>query len=164
MHKFTLALAATLGLCATPVSAEELSASDANIKVAEDYLAAYSTFKVEKMEPFLADDMEFRDPTSAAPGKDGNGYNFDGKTAVMEGLGDFASRQKDFYLNYDLERRYESNGVVVFIAQLTYTVHTKTDETITGTAPIVTAVTVKDGKIVRHVDLFDYSENAKDFE
>ncbi|GJL93517.1 nuclear transport factor 2 family protein [Hyphococcus sp.] len=164
MQKFSLAFAATLALITTPLAAAEPAASEAAIKIAEDYLAAYSTFKVENMAPFMADDMVFTDPTSTNQGADGGSFIYEGKAAVMKGLGDYAAQYKDFYLNYDLERRYESNGVVVFVAQLTYTVISPSDQTFTGTAPIVTAITVKDGKVVRHEDLYDYAGNVKEFE
>jgi len=82
----------------------------------------------------------------------------------MKGLGDYAAQYKDFNVSYDVERRYESNGVVIFVAQLSYTAISKDDQTFTGAAPIVTAITVKDGKVVEHLDLYDYAGNTVEFE
>ena len=112
----------------------------------------------------MADEMVFTDPTSTDQNADGGSFMFVGKAAVMKGLGDYAAQYKDFNVSYDVERRYESNGVVTFVAQLSYTVVTKDDQTFTGTAPIVTAITVKDGKVVRHLDLYDYAGNAVEFD
>ena len=158
---------AVLALLATPLAAaeavEEPTKSDAIVSVAEDYLAAYSTFNVDTMAPFLSDDMVFYDPTSTTENADGGSFVFEGKDAVLKGLGDYAAQYKSFSVAYDVERRYESNGVVVFVAQLTYELMTNDDKHFTGTAPIVTAITVKDGKIVKHLDLYDYAGNVKTF-
>ncbi len=164
MHKFVLGFAAILTLAASPLAAEDMTSSEKTVKIAEDYLAAYSTFKVENMAPFMADEMVFTDPTSTDQDADGGSFSYQGKQAVMKGLGGYAAQYKDFNLDYSVERRYESNGVVVFIAQLTYKGVTPEDQAFSGTAPIVTAVTVKDGKVVRHEDLYDYKGNAVDVE
>ncbi|WP_428409364.1 nuclear transport factor 2 family protein [Hyphococcus sp.] len=161
MKKFIIACAG-LFLIAAHAHAEELNSADA-VSLAEDYLAAYSTFDVEKMAPFLSDDMVFADPTSTEESADGGAFMFNGKEAVLKGLGDYAAQYQSFSVNYDVERQYESNGVVVFVAQLTYNLVTKDDKTFTGAAPIVTAVTVKDGKVVKHLDLYDYAGNAETF-
>ncbi|WP_375205881.1 nuclear transport factor 2 family protein [Hyphococcus sp.] len=160
MKKFIIACAGFLFIA--QAHAEEMNSADA-ISVAEDYLAAYSTFDVEIMAPFIADDMVFADPTSTEQNADGGAFMFDGKAAVLKGLGDYAAQYKSFSVDYDIERRYESNGVVVFVAQLTYDLVTKDDRTFTGAAPIVTAVTVRDGKVVKHLDLYDYAGNAESF-
>ncbi len=170
MMKLKFAFAA-LALLATPLAAaetaaepmEESSASDAIVSVAEDYLAAYSTFEPEKMAPFLGDDMVFTDPTSTNQNAAGGAFIFDGKDAVLKGLGDYAAQFKSFTVDYDVERQYESNGVVIFVAQLTYDLMTNEDKHFTGSAPIVTAITVKDGKVVKHLDLYDYAGNVKTF-
>ncbi|WP_375203074.1 nuclear transport factor 2 family protein [Hyphococcus sp.] len=166
MMKLKFAFAA-LALVATPLAAaepaEETAVSDATVSIAEDYLAAYSTFNVDTMAPFLSDDMVFYDPTSTTENADGGSFIFEGKDAVLKGLGDYAAQYKSFSVAYDVERRYESNGVVVFVAQLSYDLVTKDDQTFTGSAPIVTAVTVKDGKVVKHLDLYDYAGNVKTF-
>jgi len=144
-------------------AAEGLSESEARIALAKQYLTAYSTFDVTIMEPFLSEDMVFHDPTSSNQNADGLPFVFEGKQAVMKGLGDYAAQFANFALDYKIERQYESNGVVVFIAQISYMGETKDGGKFEGSAPIVTAITVKDGKVVRHTDYFDYKENAKEF-
>ena len=120
---------------------------------------------VEMMNAMPADsvDMVFADPTSTEQNADGGAFMFDGKDAVLKGLGDYAAQYKSFSVDYDIERRYESNGVVVFVAELTYNLVTNDDQTFSGAAPIVTAITVKDGKVVKHLDLYDYAGNAESF-
>lgn len=152
-------LVAIAMLVMTPAFAEETSESEI-IKTAKNYLAAYSTFDVSVIEPHLADDMVFFDPTSSTQNAAGGPFKFEGKEAVLKGLGDYAAQYESFTLAYDLERYYESQNIVVFVAQLGYEASTKDGQTFVGGAPMVTAITVKDGKIVRHVDYFDYKGNA----
>jgi len=154
---------ALLTVLAAPAFAQEKPTSEAIIAVAEDYLAAYSTFGMSKMEPFLGDDMVFNDPTSMGQAPGGGALHFEGKAAVLENLGNFAAQYKSFSVRYDVERRYESAGVVVFVAQLSYEGEPLEGEKFAGGAPIVTAVVVKDGKIAAHYDFFDYASNAVDF-
>jgi ketosteroid isomerase-like protein len=158
-------LAATAALSFSSVSAAEgLRESEARIALAKQYLTAYSTFDVAKMEPFLSEEMVFEDPTTtSSQNSDGEHLVYDGKEAVLKGLGGHSAQFASFSIHYQIERQYESNGVVVFVAQLSYTGEAKSGEKFTGGAPIVTAVTVKDGKITRHTDYFDYKENAKEF-
>lgn len=156
------ACAAALFLFVQPAFAEDKSA-DA-IAVAEHYLTAYSTFEPAKMAPYLADDMTFYDPTSTNQTASGGAFQFDGKAAVLKGLGDYAAQFNAFSVTYAVKRRYESAGVVVFIADLTYQGEGKDGQTFSGGAPIVTVITVKGGKVVQHTDYFDYVGNAVSFD
>lgn len=163
MKKTAIAAACLLGIITPLAAQEENAAANSAVKIAEDYLAAYSTFKIDKMAPFLAEDAIFSDPTSTDQTADGGSFMFTGKAAILKGLGDYAAQYKDFFLEYDLERQYESNGVVIFVGRVNYTVLAPDDQTYTGGAPIVTAVTVSNGKVIKHLDLYDYSGNAKEF-
>ena len=148
---------------AVATAQEAKPTSEEIISIAEDYLAAYSSFEVSAMAPFLADDMKFNDPTSLGQAPGGGAFQFDGKAEVLEKLGAFADGFNSFSVSYDVERRYESAGVVVFVAQLGFAGETKEGNSFEGTAPIVTAVTVTDGKISAHYDFYDYAGNAVDF-
>lgn len=160
-----LIIGAVMALAAAShAAAQEDGASAAAVKLAGDYLAAYSTFEPDKMAPFLADDMVFYDPTSSTQTADGGAFIFEGKAAVLKGLGDYAAQYEDFSVSYDVERRYESEGNVVFVAQLSYALETIDGKTFAGTAPIVTVVAVKDGKVVKHTDYYDYKGNAVNFD
>ena len=142
-------------------TAEDMSSAEI-VSVAEHYLDAYSTYDVAGMAPYLADDMVFIDPTSTNQNAEGGPFDFEGKAAVLKGLGDYAAQYKSFKLDYDVERRFESNGVVVFVADVSYVAVARDDNTYTGSVPVVTAITVRDGKVVKHLDLYDYKGNAVD--
>ena len=146
------------------VAHAEDSTHETVVAVASDYLAAYSTFDVDKMAPYYADNAVFTDPTSNNQIPGFEEFTFDGKEAIIKGLGDYASGYKSFSVNYDVKRRYESSGNVVFIADLTYKGETKKGDAFSGGAPIVTVIKVKDGKVVRHTDYFDYVGNAETFD
>lgn len=164
--KAIIAAATTLSLIVAPAFSEDAFAEEASsadvISLAEDYLAAYSTFDTAKFGPFYADNAVFSDPTSHGFAPGGGAFEYDGKAAIVKGLGDYAAQYKSFSVHYDLERRYESGGVVVFIAALTYESTSKDGKVYTGTNPVVTVVEVRDGKVVRHTDYYDYRENAVD--
>ncbi|MEM9616414.1 MAG: nuclear transport factor 2 family protein [Pseudomonadota bacterium] len=156
-------LAAAAMLLMSPAYAQGAEPS-ATVSIAEDYLAAYSTFDTAVMAPFLAEDMVFYDPTSANQSADGGPFMFEGKDEVLKGLGDYAGQYQSLSVDYDVERQYESEGVVVFVATLTWTVISPGGESASGSAPIVTAVTVKDSKVIKHTDYYDYKGNAVSFD
>lgn len=143
--------------------AEENSDISDTIKLATAYLDAYSTFEPERMAPFYDNDAIFIDPTSIDQNANGNPFQFVGKAAILKGLGDYADQFQSFSLTYDVERRYESNDVVVFIAALTYAGESADGQAFSGAAPIVTAVGVRDGKVISHTDYYDYGGNAVEF-
>ncbi len=158
---FYLLFSSTLAAQQAPV--ERATVSAANVAVAEAYLSAYSTFSTSRMAPFYTDDATFEDLTSSTQNAAGGPFVFKGKQAILHGLGDYVSQYQAFTVNYAVERRYESNGIVVFIAQLSYQLKTKGGKSFAGTAPIVTAITVRNGKVARHVDFYDYLGNAVEF-
>lgn len=133
------------------------------IETAEAYLAAYCTLDIDEMAPFYAEDAIFNDPTSKAVFQNGENFEFKGKAAILKGLGDYAARYQDFSLHYDMERRFESSGYVVFVARLSYEGHGKNGEAFSGGSPIITVIEVRDGKVASHTDYYDYRENAVDF-
>lgn len=158
--KTFLAACLSLTLISASAYADEDEASP--IEVANAYLNAYSTFDTSIMAPFYADDAVFYDPTSSKDDAGGAPIKLDGKAAILKELSDYAAQFNSFSLSYDVKQRYHANGVVVFIADLTWSLVDKEDNAASGGAPIVTAITVKDGKVTRHVDYYDYQGNAVD--
>lgn len=157
--KNLIAAAALAALACGAAAAEEPKATT-TVELAEAWLDAYSTFEPAKMAPFLADDATFSDPTSTNQTASGGPFMFDGKAAILKGLGDYAAQYEAFSVRYDVERRYESGGFVVFVAGLAYDARTKDGKAISGGAPIVSVVGVRDGRIISHTDYFDYAGNA----
>jgi ketosteroid isomerase-like protein len=139
------------------------AAANNSVSVAEAYLAAYSTFDASKMAPFYADDAVFDDPTSGGQIAGYDSFHFEGKDAIIKGLGDYAATYKRFSVAYDVQRRYESAGVIVFVANLSYQGETPDGQEFSGGAPIVTVVEIEGGKVKRHTDYFDYQQNAVEF-
>lgn len=148
---------------ATPAFAADDAASAETIRIADDYLAVYSSFDVTKLAPFYADDAVFYDPTSVGQVPGEGPFIFEGKEAILKNLGAYAAGYRSFSVAYDLERRYESAGVVVYVANLSYKGETKDGQAFTGANPIVTVIEVKNGKVARHSDFFDYKSNSVDY-
>mgnify|MGYP003700444075 CR=1 FL=1 len=154
------AVLVSASMFATSAIATEKAGGEGAVDIAERYLAAYSTFDTEKMAPLLSDDMVFTDPTKPPEMNDGQVFTHVGKKAVLTALGGYASLYEEFSLDYKIDRRYESNGAVVFVGDVTYNILTDAGQTLTGTAPIVTVVKVNNGKIARHTDYYDYAGNV----
>ncbi len=152
------AFALALFTCSIAIADDERDTATA---VAERYLNAYAAFDTNKMAPLLSDDMVFIDPTKPPAQNDGQVFTHVGKEAVLAALGGYADLYKEFWLDYKIDRQYESNNVVVFIGDITFNILTEDSESLSGTAPIVTVVTVRDGKVSRHLDLYDYAGNAQ---
>lgn len=142
------------------IAAASASPTPSIVEAAQKYLAAYSAFDMEKMAPLISDDMVFTDPTKPLETNGGEPFIHSGKDAVLGALGGYAKLYKEFSLDYDIRRYFESNGAVIFEGDITYNILTDDQQTLTGTAPIVTIITVKDGKIVEHRDYYDYAGNA----
>ena len=142
------------------IATASASSASSIVDAAQKYLAAYSTFDMEKMAPLISDDMVFTDPTKPPETNGGEPFVYTGKEAVLAALGGYAKLYKEFSLDYDIQRYFESNGAVIFVGDITYNILTDDQQTLTGTAPIVTIITVKDGKIVEHRDYYDYAGNA----
>lgn len=158
-HLFAGAFA--LLVCISGANAEEdKEVSKKTVALAREYIEAYSTFDTANFGSYYTDDAVFTDPTSTDQDANGNPFVYKGKEAIIKALSDYAAKYGRFTLNYDVERLYESNGVVVFVAILGWDLETKDGRTANGSAPMVTAVTVKDRKIAAHTDYYDYQGNA----
>ncbi|MEZ5892217.1 MAG: hypothetical protein R3C58_03610 [Parvularculaceae bacterium] len=121
----------------TSAAAEEMT-SDQIVSVAEGYLAAYSTFCQgrKRWRSFMSDDMVFIDPTLDQSGCVRRNFFLPRKSGGDERARRLSAAQYK-RLSHRLrrvKRCYESNGVVVFIGDLTYTLVSKKDETFTGEA------------------------------
>ena len=132
-----------------------------SVDIAQAYLDAYSTFDMSLVEPFLAEDAVFRDDTSTVQAASGGPFHFVGKDAYLKGLGDYVAQFEYFRVDYDVRRRWESNDIVVFVADLTYEGKAADSPEFSGSLAAVTVITVRDGKVVLHKDYLDYEGNVE---
>ncbi|MGE0737457.1 MAG: nuclear transport factor 2 family protein [Alphaproteobacteria bacterium] len=143
-----------LVLGAGSAQAEIVSGDAATISVARAYLEAYQRLDVQRLESHYADDVEFNDPTSLRVAGIGGPFVWRGREAVLSGVRRWARSIQS--LNYDIDRIYEASGRVVFVGGVTSAVRTP-GGLVRYRYPIVTIVTISDGRISEHRDYTDYA-------
>ena len=122
------------------------------IEIADAYLEAYQAYDLDRLNEFYAPDAAFIDPTSLDMS---NPFNWTGKDEIVGHLRQYLENVSSATFYYDIQRKYESSGRVVYNAVGSFTVKTPQME-ISGSAPIVTIITVNDGKVIEHRDYVDY--------
>lgn len=137
-----------------PVQAETVSGDAAPISAARTYLEAYQRLDLQQLERYYTEDVEFNDPTSLRVSGIGGPFVWRGREAVLAGVRRWAQSVQS--LNYDVERIYEASGRVVFSGTVTSVTRTPG-----GVAryryPIVTILTISDGRVSEHRDYTDYA-------
>lgn len=158
-----LILAAGLCACAMPALAQdtpppsyaEVSAQTA--PVGEAYIAAYTSRDWDALEPLLADDASFHDPTATLVFGD---IRSETRAAMME----------RFRVGYAGLTHMEWSGIRTIVAGevavaegvLHWGLDIGGGKTVDSVTPMVIVVTVKDGKVVSHRDYIDYAPFLKE--
>jgi ketosteroid isomerase-like protein len=128
------------------------AASAATRRVAEPYFAAYIDRDWARLEPLLADNGRFADPT-AEPlfGK----VEFVGKAAVMHNFREnYASIE---HMRFEPDRVFASGTFAVFEGRLDWTLALPNGgRAVTRAMPFLTILRVADGQVVEHLDYADY--------
>lgn len=153
--QLTSTFIALLTFLSFAVSAEKV---DTNVSVAEQYLAAYKVFDLDKMGAFYTDDAVFIDPTSEVFGE--HNYHMQGKDAILKKLGTFVASSGPIVLDFDMQTQFEVAGYAVYQAKLKVSAG-EGDKFSTGCGHITTVITVKNGKVSEHRDYFDYKSYGK---
>lgn len=148
MNRFALCLLLCLSLTAPSRAAD---AGDPR-HVAEAYLAAYQQQDHEAMRAFYAGDARFIDPTSFAIPRITAPIDWLGADAIIAGIAGWGVDR----LSYEIERSYESSNAVIFDGSTTVTYITPAGD-LSFRYPIITIVTVRDGKVVEHRDYTDFA-------
>lgn len=130
------------------------SGNPAVIAVARAYLDAYGDLDLGRLGQIYTEQVEFNDPTSLQVQGLGGPFVWHGREAVLAGIGRWT--KSIVSLRYDLDRVYESSGRVVFVGTVNPMVRSPGGP-VQYRYPIVTIVTVEDGKVVEHRDYVDYA-------
>lgn len=157
MHRKCLSLVIVLGLCtAVPALAQtkpnygDLTAATAT--VADAYVAAYTALDWDRLEPLLADNVSFRDPTAELIFGSPSASN---KETLMKQL-----RQNVVIItkmSFQRRRGIYSGQYGLYDGDLTFAVHVEKNLVVESTTPIVLAIRVEEGKVVEHRDYVDYA-------
>lgn len=124
----------------------------ATAPIADAYAAAYVALDWDRLEPLLADDASFLDPTATLVfGSVGT----QGKVAVMKNFRSaYASLRK---MSLTKRQVIHSGHFALYIGDLTWTVDMGDGRDVSSVTPIVIVIEVKDGKVVSHRDYVDYA-------
>ncbi len=134
--------------------AQDAVQSDAE-RIGRAYMNAYSAADWEGMIPYMADDFVLIDRTNTDP-------NFvpeyHGPRATIDMLRQFGRDGGVIELGFEWSSVFSSNNVVVFSGFVnTLSAPPGRDSAFRWRAEQVTALTVRDGKIVRHEDFANYA-------
>jgi len=154
MQKWFIAVAVTM-LLITPSTAEDMSDSE---KIAREYMNQYSAVNLEMMESYLAEDVIFSDPTAMGPDIASDGIYHEGRDEALAALREFVENAHPIELGFIWDTVFESNDRVVFIGEVNALYPTeKKGQVFRWQSPQVTVLTLREGKIIRHVDYANYA-------
>lgn len=146
-----------LGLAIPAMAAGNNHGNEAVIAGAEAYLKAYQALDLRAVEALLAPDARFEDPTSTDVPGIGGPFRWEGRDAVIAGLRGWTQSVRR--IDYTIRDRYEASGRVVFIGTAAALIAAPSGLVRTN-FPIVTIVTLRDGKVIEHRDYTDYAGAA----
>lgn len=123
-------------------------------EIARAYFDAYSQMDIERMQALLAEDAVFSDRGSFdVPG---GPYHYEGREAIIAALTGFQDQWGLYALRYDLSLEHEASGQAVYGGQVEARWRMQDGRDRVWRGDIVTAVRVRDGEIIEHLDLPDY--------
>lgn len=124
------------------------------IAQARAYLDAYARLDLAALERLYAEDAAFNDPTSQSVPNIGGPFIWRGRSEVLAGIGRWKQSVKS--LNYNVERVYEASNHVVFVGEVLPLV-AGDKGLIQHAYPVVTVVTIANGKVTEHRDYTNYA-------
>jgi ketosteroid isomerase-like protein len=155
-HITAISVALTLGLASipAPVAAQKsvyTQQSDATAKIGEAYIDAYIALDWDRIEPLIADNATFHDPTAEMPFKVSQK---DGKPDIMKGFREGYAGVTKMMLHRT--RTLYSGNYAIFEGDLEFGVKLPDGRIVESRTPFVAILRVEDGKVVEHRDYVDY--------
>lgn len=148
-------LLAALATLVAPVAAFAQKAAPSDVeRIARAYMQAYSEANWDAMAPYMGDDYVLIDRTNPDPGFQPERH---GREAALQMMHAFGCDEGVIELGFEFPTVFESNNIVVFSGYVdmhaappgvNYTYRWRTEQ--------VTALTIRDGKVVRHEDYANY--------
>lgn len=127
-------------------------ATAATAPVADAYFAAYIARDWDALEPLLADDGSFQDPTAT---RVFGSVAAEGRAAVMERF------RKGYvgitHMQFATTRRMMSGDVAIYEGALDWGLALQGGAMVQSVTPMVIVLTVRNGKIASHRDYVDYA-------
>ena len=153
-----LALAAALLCGAVPLAAQEAPPRDygevtaANTPLAAAYIAAYTSRDWDALEPLLAEQASFRDPTATLVF---GGVESQGRAAIMERFR--VGYAGITHMEFTPFRQIVSGDVAVAEGALHWGLDLGEGKAVDSVTPMVIVLTLQDGKVIEHRDYVDYA-------
>lgn len=131
------------------------SGNSAIIAIADAYMSAYHHLDLEALETLYDEDAVFIDPTVAGQPEV---FSWTGRDRILGELAGWRTGMVRF--EFQADRVFESAGRVVYIGHVVSEVR-RANGSRKFTYPLVTIVTVQDGRIVEHRDYTDYAASRR---
>lgn len=152
-----IALAGAAGPAAFAAQTEESAPASDALRIATDYVEAYSALDTERMAALAGPEIRFADSTAPS-----GAIEHLGREAVIASVGRLRDVRGAISLGYVPESAYESNGWAVFSGPMNATFRTPDpDATYHWSAQVTIVIHVEDGQVVEHLDFADYA-NAEE--
>ncbi|MEE2565453.1 nuclear transport factor 2 family protein [Hyphobacterium marinum] len=156
MIRSSLAILATMVLSVTAFAQDtDADADAANRAIVDAYMAAYSAADFDAMEPYMAEDVLFADPTATGQGETGLLHH--SRDGIMAALRQFDAQYNPIALNFEWDTVFESNDRYVFIGTVNATYPVDQEGMVfRWSAPQTTVIHLRDGLVVEQYDFADY--------
>lgn len=142
------------GLAVPACEAAGKNGNSTVIAQAEAYLTAYQALDLPAVAAAMAPDARFEDPTSTDVPGIGGPFKWQGRDAVIAGLRGWTQSVRR--IDYTIRDKYEASGHVVFIGTASALIQMPNGAARTS-YPIVTIITMRDGKVIEHRDYTNYA-------
>lgn len=123
-------------------------------RVARAFVAAYGSLDIEALRALSSEDLVSVD--ESAPAAAGGPYRFEGREAWLSGLAGFSRDGGLIEIRQMHDDVWQSGEKVVFIGRFDARYRAAEGGVTHVRGRIVTIITVRDGKVVRHEDVADY--------
>jgi hypothetical protein len=131
----------------------ESIAENEALRIATEYVEAYSALDTGRMEQLASPDIRFADST--APN---GGIVREGRNAVIAGFTRLRDERGAISLGYAPETIYESQGWAVFSGPMNASFRTREPGTVyRWSANVTIIVHIENGEVVEHLDFADYA-------
>lgn len=123
-------------------------------RIARAFIAAYEVVDLDALRALSAEDLVSVD--GSAPVSAGGPYRFEGREAWLSGLAGFVRDGGLIDIRQQHDTAWQSGEKMVFIGRFDARYRGSGGGVLHVRGRIVTVVTVRDGKVVRHEDIADY--------
>ena len=143
-------------VCLTLTAGALAQDNDAETRaIVDQYMTHYSAAEFDAMEPFMAEDVVFSDPTATGMGVAGISHH--GRDEIMAALRQFAEQSNPIGLNFEWDTIFESNDRYVFMGRVNATYPVQQEGMVfRWSAAQTTVIHMRDGLVVEQYDFADY--------